>query len=468
MSVPEFEGASFRDPRARVFRVDGRILRGLDDTAYTHWNRLRETELYRRFTEDGLVIATRELDAASVPGGIPGSWAGVLEHEPVPFVSYVYEWPFSMLRDAALSHLQLLEAALAEGMILKDSTPYNFQWRGARPVFIDIPSFETLAPGAPWAGYRQFCELFLNPLMLQRYKNVPFQPWLRGSLEGIRPVEIRALMSARDWLRPGVLKHVVLHAAAETRFTDTKLNIKSEMKDAGFSTELIRANVRGLRRVVEKLGLPAGKSEWTDYDTMTHYDDSDRRDKQEFVRRAVSARPRELVWDLGCNVGVYSRIAAEHSRYVVAMDADRPTVERLYRELRSEGNETIHPLTIDLVDPSPDRGWRHAERRTLEARGRPDLILCLALIHHVVLGRNVPLRDFLDWLADSGADVVVEFVAKDDPMARKLLRNKDDDYVDYTPETFARWFEERFEVASRLDLGSGTRTLYFGRARRAS
>ena len=112
--------------------------------------------------------------------------AAVLEHERIPFVSYPYEWTFAMLRDAALLQLELLRRALDEDLMLKDSSSYNVQWRGARPVFIDVGSFERLRPGEPWAGYRQFCMLYLNPLLLQAYKGIDFRPWLRGSLEGSR------------------------------------------------------------------------------------------------------------------------------------------------------------------------------------------------------------------------------------------------------------------------------------------
>ena len=148
------------------------------------------------------------MEGVDLPGELREGAAAVLRHERVPFVSYPYEWSFGMLRDAALLHLELLEAALAEDLVLKDASPYNVQWRGASPVFIDVGSFERLDPGEPWLGYRQFCALFLYPLLLQAYKGVAFQPWLRGSLEGISPEQFRSLMSARDLLRRGVLTHV--------------------------------------------------------------------------------------------------------------------------------------------------------------------------------------------------------------------------------------------------------------------
>src|SRR5919108_6471437 len=177
--------------------------------------------------------------------------AAVLEHERIPFVSYPYEWTFAMLRDAALLQLELLRRALDEDLILKDSTPYNVQWRGARPVFVDVGSFERLREGEPWAGYRQFCTLVLYPLLLQAYKGVPFHPWLRGSLEGIEPGEMRRLLGFRDRFRRGVLSHVVLHARLEGRYSDR--DVKGELRQAGFHAELIRANARKLRKLVERL-----------------------------------------------------------------------------------------------------------------------------------------------------------------------------------------------------------------------
>src|SRR5690606_22540322 len=104
----------------------------------------------------------------------------VLRHERIPFISYPYEWTFSMLKDAARLHLDLLLAAVPEGIITKDGTAYNLQWRGAQPVFIDSGSCERRREGEPWAGYRQFCQTLLSPLLLQSHLDIGFRLWLRG------------------------------------------------------------------------------------------------------------------------------------------------------------------------------------------------------------------------------------------------------------------------------------------------
>ena len=194
----QLEPGSYRDRNGVVFYRDGRVFRGISAKALANWERLSTAAFFREQIALGSIVATSrtlpELEAQ-----LGGDWAAVLEHARIPFVSYPYEWTFGMLKDAALLHLDLLEAALGAGMILKDSSAYNIQWRGTQPVFIDIPSFEVLRQGEPWVGYRQFCELFLYPLMMQAYKGVDFRPWLRGSIDGIPAPALRsAAVDARS------------------------------------------------------------------------------------------------------------------------------------------------------------------------------------------------------------------------------------------------------------------------------
>ena len=129
------------------------------------------------------------------------------------------------------------------------------------------------------------------------------------------------------------------------------------------------------------------------------------------------------------------------------MDADQLVIEHLYQTLKSEGNATILPLVHNVGDPSPNLGWRGLERKALAARGAPELILCLALIHHIVLGANVPLREFVGWLAELHAALVIEFVTRDDPMVQTLLRNKREQYDDYHTMYFEACLAEAFTVA---------------------
>ena len=467
-----FEAGSYRDRDGRIFLDEsGAIYRTLSSTALAEWRALEQTGFFKSAVQAKRLIATQECDPDNELRESIGNWAGCLQHEVVPFVTYPFEWSFGMLRDAALLHLELLSDALNEDFTFKDGTAYNVQWFGTTPIFIDIVSLERWKQGSPWAGYRQFCQTFLYPLFLQAYKNRPFHPWLRGRLDGITPEECRSLMSFRDLFRRGVASHVMLHAWLQSRRSVDEVDTSKALQSAGFHKDLIRANVQGLRKVIRRLKWTPQQSKWSDYAEDNSYSEVDRQSKAEFVKVASRTQWHKLVWDLGCNTGTYSRIASENSDLVIAMDADHLAIERLYQSLKLRppaSGGSILPLVSNVVDPACGLGWRGLERKRLEDRGRPSLILFLALIHHLVIGHGVPLHELLEWLAELGGSLIIEFVSKDDPMVQRLLRGRVDNYTDYTQSNFEQLLSQKFHLVRREALASGTRTLYFAEARRLS
>jgi hypothetical protein len=298
--------------------------------------------------------------------------------------------------------------------------------------------------------------------MLHAYKGIDFRPWLRGSLDGISAASLRPLLSARDLLRPGVMMHVVAQNALQRRYSGNEQNVRSELSQAGFDKSLIIRNVQNLRKIILGMTPAGGKTQWADYALTHSYDDTEYEAKCAFVRDAAGVRRWRCVWDLGCNAGSFSRIAAEHADYVVAMDGDWMALEHLYHEQRERPDRgAILPLVVNLSDPSPRQGWRGAERKSLPERGRPDLALCLALIHHVVISANIPMADFISWLASLDTALVIEFVSRDDEMVETLLRNKDDQYDDYQLEVFETLLSEHFDVRQNRPLKGGKRSIYF-------
>ncbi|HEY7197635.1 MAG TPA: hypothetical protein VH306_10640 [Gaiellaceae bacterium] len=451
---------------SRVVVAGGEVYRTLTPEALDDWEALAASRLFAEASADGSLVATELQPGDAVPAAVRNGAAAVLRHERIPFVSYAYEWPFSMLKDAALLQLGLLSRALDEGLMLKDASPYNVQWRGTRPVFIDVGSFERLREGEPWAGYRQLCTLYLYPLLVQALRGVDFRPLLRGSVDGIEPAQARRLLRGRDMLRRGVWTHVALHARLDARTSESR-DVKRELRSAGFKTELVKANVRGLERLVRRLEWKPERTEWTEYGQTTAYEEADAGRKEAFIREVAAARRRGLVWDLGANRGVFTRIAAEHADYAIALDADGAVVELLYRALREEGSTTILPLVANVADPPPGLGWRGRERRTLPERGRPELTLCLALVHHLAVGANVPLPELVDWLAELGGELVVEFPTAEDPMVASMLaRKREGLHADYTRERFELELGRAFEIERAEDLAGGTRVLYHARPRR--
>lgn len=456
---PRPDPGSFRDPGNRVFRSGTEVYRALDERSLADWERLARSRFFTEAVAAGRIVSTEP--ASEMTGSVTGHWAGVVRHERIPVISYPYEWTFSMLKDAALLQLDLLAGALAEDMILKDSTPYNVQWRGSRPVFIDIGSFERLEPGDVWVGYRQFLQQYLYPLMLRSHVDVPFQPWLRGDPEGLTAQQLRRLLPARALLNRAALLHVVLQARAERRYRRSERDVRSELRDAGFRRELIQANVRGLRDAVTRLDWH-GDSEWNRYADECGHVAVQRRAKSDFLAASLAGQRPQVVWDVGANDGHFSRQAAASGGYVVAIDSDEVVLDELYRSLAADRVDTVQPLLQDIADPSPGLGWRGTERAPLALRSSPDLVVCFAVIHHLVAGRNLPLREVVDWLADIGGRVVLEFVPPDDPMVCRLVANKrpHEVHTDYTEDALRSYIDERFMIDREEAVPEGKRRLF--------
>jgi len=464
-SVVSADSGSFRDRDGRIYLHGDRVLRGLSVAALEHFQALEQTGFYHQFSASGALVGTRLLPDGEVPlpEELRAQWAGFLEHERVEVISYPYEWPFGMLRAAALLQLELTGAAIRENFTLKDATPYNVQFLGKQPVFIDIASFEPLAEGEPWAGYRQFCEMYLFPLLLQAHKGVDYQPFLRSRIDGVDVQTAGRLFGLRDRFRKGVFPHVWLQAKLDRRFGGSSANVRSSLKSAGFNRELILANIRKLKKLVTALEWQGHGSEWGHYEAFHNYSEEDHARKEAFVARCVERGAPATVWDIGCNTGQFSRIAAQRCRQVVATDIDHFAVERLYRDPDMPAN--VLPLVQNVADPSPDWGWRNRERRDLQHRARPDMVLCLALIHHVVITANIPLAEFVAWLGEIADQLVIEYVSRSDDKVRTLLRNKEDKYWDYSREFLEEQLGRWFEIAERAELRDGMRCLYWCRKR---
>jgi len=459
-STAAVNDGSFRDRDGRVYHFQDRVFRGLSELALKNYRQLQEKSFYTQLAESGKVIGTREIPTEEnpLPNDVIAQWAGFLEHDPVPIISYAYEWTFSMLKAAAGLQLHLVERAVSNGFTLKDATPYNIQFMQRKPVFIDIPSFEPLPQGEPWSGYRQFCEMFLFPLFLQAYKGCNFQPFLRAAINGIEVHTAASLFGFRDRFRKGVLSHVWLQSKMDRRYGGSSENVRSSLKSAGFNRELILVNVRKLQKLVRKLEWEAVGSEWGDYAEFHNYSDDDHVRKENFIRDAIKAEKPDTVWDIGCNTGQFSRIAASECRQVVSTDIDHAAVERLF--LNPQTPDNILPLLQNVADPSPNWGWRNRERSDLQTRSRPDLVLCLALIHHVVITANIPLAEFIDWLGGLTDKLVIEYVSRKDDKVKTLLRNKLDKYQDYSRDSLQASLSRHFDIRAQQDVNNGDRTLY--------
>ncbi len=424
--------------------------------------RLLAEPFFQELARGGHVVKTGLLGAEDPAARrvMEEGWRGAAEHEAIDFVTYPYEWPFSMLKDAALLQLRLLETSVQNGWMLKDATPFNIQWNGARPVFIDVPSFVPWESGEYWQGYRQFCSTFLTPLMLTAHLGIPFQPLLRSRLEGVPPEEAAKYFYGLRRFKRGVLSHIWFPAKAESRMRRRDGSRQPERSRRQQPKTMLLGLLDSLKRLVAGLSYGTPSSDWSQYVGTCSYDEADFQRKKDFVERHTSARRPDLTWDLGANTGTFSRIAARRSRLVVAVDDDQDAVEMLYHEARGGSLRNIVPLVMDMSNLSPGQGWAGRERAAFDQRASPDVVLCLALVHHVRVSANIPLPLFLGWLRSLNATIILEFVGRDDEMFGKLLENKREDYADYTSENFEAETRRLFSINDRLQLKGGMREMF--------
>jgi ribosomal protein L11 methylase PrmA len=449
---------SFRDPSGFVFRRDGVLFRAVTGRYRKEYDRLMDSGLYAALVKENRLVAHQE-----TPGILfdRTDIYKTLKPEPVPFISYPYEWCFSQLKDAARLTLAIQQRALEFGMALKDASAYNIQFHNGRPVLIDTLSFEEYRAGEPWVAYRQFCQHFLAPLALMAHTDVRLSQLLRVYLDGI-PLDLASrLLPGSTKLSPTLGTHIHLHAKSQEHYADKAAKPTgrklSRMAFLGILSSLESA-VKGLN------WKPVG-TEWAEYYDETNYSDSALAEKERLVGDYLARAAPKTVWDLGANTGRFSRIASRQGILTIASDIDPAAVERNYLDCRERGEARLLPLVLDLANPSPGIGWANRERMSFLERGPTDAVLALALIHHLAIGNNLPLDRIARFCADIGRDLIIEFVPKSDSQVQRLLATREDIFSDYTREGFEQAFAECFETLDRSSIQGSERTLYWMRRR---
>lgn len=449
--------ASFRDPAGHVHVREGRVFRSVLPAGVAHYRAVRESGFFDRASSEGLLIEGREGDPAVLQHVEPSA-LHVIEHPHLDFISHPYEWSFFGLRAAATLTLDLHILALQHGMTMTDASAYNVQFVGPRPVFIDYLSFIPYEDGQAWLGYRQFCQQFLNPLLLTVTTGVAFQPWYRGAFEGISSSDLARVLPFRSMFSPRVALHVKLQGRLERNVTAKR---EAAARSVRLSKTAVRNNLRSMREWIATLKPPgAQRTPWQQYEMTAQYTPGERLSKAQFVREVIAAERPGTVWDLGCNAGEYSEIALEAGAgSVIGFEPDPGALSAAFRRAVSKQLRFL-PLFLDVANPSPSLGWRQQERPGFAERRNADLVLCLALLHHLVLGRNLPLIQVLDWLMSIAPSGIVEFVPKEDPMARQLLALKPDIFPDYTRENVTALIKERARIVREEVVTESGRVLF--------
>jgi len=451
--------ASFRDPSGFLFSRGGILYRQVNRAYEQEFTRLIESGLYEKLVKAGFLIQHVEVDQAPVesdPSSVGEMAYKVIQPERVPFISYPYEWSFGELKSAALATLSIQKRALKLGMSLKDASAYNIQFVRGKATLIDTLSFEIYQEGEPWVAYRQFCQHFLAPLALMALTDVRLSQLLRVYIDGV-PLDLASeLLPSKARFNFGLLTHVHLHAGAQKKYSGEAVKSRS----GSMSRQALTGLIESLESTIQKLDWTPRGTEWGNYYDITNYSDAAFEHKKQLVGEWTKRLQPALAWDLGANNGVFSRVVSSVCPYVVSFDIDPAAVEQNYRQMKNDKTENLLPLLLDLTNPTPAIGWANRERESFGARGPADMVLALAVIHHLAISNNVPLPQLADFFAETGKWLVIEFVPKPDSQVQKLLVSRKDIFPNYTRAGFEAAFKTRFTIHETVEIRESERVLY--------
>ncbi len=454
------EPGSFRDPAGYVFHQGNSVFRAVSSIGTESYAILKEHRFIKELVDGnrlvGFTCDTLPCDDESGPDDV----IGTLKLNRLPFIAFPYEWPFSALKTAAVFHLDLQIDALDAGIELSDASAFNVQFNGVAPIFIDHLSFRRYNDGSLWTGHRQFCEQFLNPLLMTAKIGLPFNRYYRGTMNGIAAADIAKLLPMASKLSPKALIHIYLPLLFERRALNKKVGTINMLPNATLPKSSYRSMLQSLRQWIKELepkGVEA--THWGDYEHVNSYGEKDQEVKAAFVGEFVEKTQPKLLWDMGCNTGFYSSLALRQgAKRVIGFDTDFTALERAFKRAKQQ-SLAFTPLFQDLVNPSPDQGWRQRERQGLNHRTTPDAILALAILHHLVVANNIPLDDAVSSMIECAPCGVLEFVSGNDPMTKALMVGREKMFQNFTVQAFLDAVARRSRIVSRQSIQEGNRLL---------
>ncbi|MCR4314923.1 MAG: hypothetical protein NUW37_01095 [Planctomycetes bacterium] len=464
--VFENDPGSFRDPSGFVIHSEDRVFRVLTEVALPAIDAATESGLLRELSDARKIVGTTTLDEGEQLSRIKSTFPEakrVLEHQRIDLLTYPTEWTLSMLADAGILTLAVQIAAVRKGLSLQDASAYNVQFIGTKPVFIDVTSLQIEKRRDIWLALGQFYRHFLYPMLLKLHRGASTKGYFLENIDGLDSTNVARILGKGTLLSPARLFDVWLPSWLSKKDAPAKNQADGAQAQAGnpevqvFTLQRQKSKLSKLRKAFKS------RSDWSSYEKTCTYNDESEREKIEFVDRALNDLKPSWTLDLGCNTGNYSRIAAKHSKRVIALDQDHDSLDSLYRKfsLDPELRDKVHIVWSGIDNPTPAIGWTNSERKSLFERISADVVLALALVHHLLVTGRVPLGRLVEFFSGiASRALIIEFVSPADPMFTKLAAFRKDLYEGISEESFRIAFEKEFEVVDRKSLGGGTRTIF--------
>jgi len=459
MDISRIAG-SYRDPGGNVYEIDNHIYRSVNSSNKEIYETMRSDKILERCIAEELIIETREIDDNSLSSKLGAAY--ILQHEKIPYISYPYEWSFDQLKSAALHHIKLHKYLLGGEYTLSDASAYNIQFRGSKPVFIDVLSIVPYKEGSVWIGYKQFCEQFLNPLLMSAYLSVHPNNWYRGSLEGVETSDLLKLMPLRHKLNWRVFSFLTLYNMTSKSIARNpeKLSDSAKEHSTKISKQALLSMLYQLESWIGGLDPIRSKTTWGDYAETNTYVQEERETKKQAVEYFTKNNKIESLIDLGCNTGDYSIAAlSSGAKQVIGFDFDHEALRKAYHR-SLENNLNFLPLWLDASNPSPSQGWMETERASFSSRFKADGVVALAFEHHLAIAKNIPLEYVISWIISLAPKGIIEFIPKSDSTLKIMLSTREDIFHDYNIEHFEFCIRRYANIIQKTEISKDGRVLY--------
>lgn len=456
-------GSSFRDPSGHILRDDTHnIYRVISRFGKENFEFVEKSGFYDKSIADNMLVGYEKLNKDDFDG-VPENTEYILSHPLLPFTSYPYEWTFDQLRDAALLHLDIHLMALDHNVTMSDATAYNIQFIGHKPVFIDHLSFIEYREGMLWKAQQQFTEQFLTPLLLWAHTGIACNDWYKGTLTGIPLADLHAAMPWHKKISLKYFNYIYLPTYFESKQIQDHKNaapVENKLPKTGLVFIL-----KQLRKWIAGLKAPHSATVWGDYTQNRSYDDKELENKIAYVAEKIGQVKPDMLWDIGCNSGEFSMLALHAgAQNVVGLELDHGALATAYAHSKDK-QAAFLPLYTNLSNPATNLGWAQTERAGINERANADFLLSLAVIHHIVIGNNVPLPEAIRYLLSLAPEGILEWVPKNDRQIQRMLLNRDDIFHDYDEEHFTQYLRAQANIADVRQITTEGRKLFLYKAK---
>ena len=459
MNKIEVDPGSFRDPAGKVLYYNDRVLRILNKDGIARFSFLQENNLLDNCILNKFLIKSEKINSDNLNLQNLDSKI-IIEHKKIEYISYPYEWCFDQLKDSALHHLNFHIYLLNNNATLLDGSAFNVQFNGHEPIFIDLLSIKKYENGEYWTAHKQFCENFLNPLILKSKKGIDFNNWFRGNLEGINTKDLNAVLSLKDKFSFNIFTQVYLLNYLEQRAIKNKKKNITQINKRKFPKNSFLSMLNTMKKFIISLDIKESRTIWDDYSKDNTYKINEENLKKKIVKEFASKYKFETLVDLGCNDGVYSRICLENGcKYVVGFDFDLNSINNAYKISKKEKLNFL-PLYFDASNPSPNLGWAQNERKGFMERSNFSGMISLAFEHHLAIAKNIPLDQTIKWLVNTAPQGLIEFVPKNDETIQKMLSLKGDIFIDYNEENFKSLLLKNANIVSETVISDSGRKIF--------